>query len=248
MEPKIELLSHMGDDLMVVNDARVSLAKDSRWLYDVNQNPYLAEDDEKLINYLAKNGHWTPFGQPQLRFRLKMPLFVKIQWYTHVIGFVRNSESRRYIKTSPEFYRPDYFRPGSEKIKQGSIDQPHENNDYWLESLDAFYEFVGEYYDDMINSGVSAEQARIVLPEGVMVEFIETGSLFAYARLYGLRHPPDAQKEIRMYADKIGELIAPLFPLSWKALTTNWAELKYSPKCAVCGGEAHGPFYCAEHK
>ena len=208
----VKLLDHMGDDLAVVNAARVSMYKESLTL---------CADDEKLIRYLAKHNHWTPFAQVQFKFRISMPIFVARQYFRHQVGLLRNETSRRYVDNPPEFWNPNgAWRGRAEHVKQGSggllleavCDEVSEI--YWY-AMDA----CSEAYKDMLDKGVCPEQARAVLPQAMITEFIETGSLAAYARIYGLRTDPHAQKEIQEYAHAIGEAIAPIVPVSWKALT-----------------------------
>lgn len=206
----IELLNHMGDDLTVVNAARVS--------YGVEETS-LTEKGIKLIHYLASHNHWTPFSHPQLQFRIKMPLFVAREWYRHTVGFTRNEVSRRYVNTEPEFYIPNEFRnkPEQGQSKQGSIGI-HRNNDIFKEYYRREYLLIAEQYNKMIEVGVAPEQARIILPQGTYTEFWETASLYAYSRLCRLRIQPDAQKETRLYAEAVSSLIEPLFPVSWGEL------------------------------
>ena len=191
----ITLLDTFGDDLTVVNAARVSFAKEST---------EMGPRDEKLIAYLAEHNHVTPFFHPQVRFRIQMPIFIAREWYRHQIGFARNEVSRRYVDTPPEFWEPTILREKDTDKKQGSKDN--------LASL--------TLYNTLLLKGVCPEQARIILPQSMVTEFIETGSLAAYARLYKLRTDPHAQLEIREMAEGIGKLIENHFPVSWKALTS----------------------------
>lgn len=209
---QVELLHVMGDDLMVVNAARVSFAKEST---------EFKEQDTKLVNYLAKHNHISPFFHPQIQFRIKMPIFVAREWYRHQIGFSRNEVSRRYVSDRPECWTPELtdFREKDVKIKQGSKDTPIE---YSYEASALFNESVQkslDTYDTLLRMNVAPEIARTVLPQSMYTEFIETGSLAAYSRLYKLRTSPDAQREIQKYADEIGKLLEEKFPVSWKALT-----------------------------
>lgn len=206
----VELLNHMGDDLMVVNAARVSYAKESLQFND---------SDKKLISYLASHGHWTPFSQPQLQFRIKMPIFIAREWYRHTIGLTRNEVSRRYVDTEPEFFIPKELRGRAEKgqSKQGSSGVI-QNSDWLTEQIWYSYKNNKDFYLSLISQGVAPEQARIILPMGTYTEFIETGSLAAYARICKLRIQPDAQLETRKYAEGVYDLIEPLFPVSWKAI------------------------------
>ena len=209
----MELLEVFGNDLTVVNAARVSFAKESA---------EFSEQDGKLIKYLAKHNHVSPFFHPQLRFRFKMPIFVAREWYRHQIGFARNEVSRRYVDTTPECWipSPDQIRERDPKLKQGSKETQVDNADEIHQLIKTHTEVNVMVYEDLLSKGVAPEIARCILPQSMMTEFIETGSLAAYARLYKLRTDPTAQREIRRYAEMIGELIAPLFPISWKALTS----------------------------
>jgi thymidylate synthase (FAD) len=204
----------MGDDLMVVNAARVSFAKEST---------EFKEQDTKLVNYLAKHNHISPFFHPQIQFRIKMPIFVAREWYRHQIGFSRNEVSRRYVSDMPECWSPELndFREKDAKIKQGSKDTPIELADVAQNLYATSTRISLEAYDELLKLGVAPEIARTVLPQSMYTEFIETGSLAAYSRLYKLRTSPDAQREIQKYANEIGKLLEEKFPVSWKALTGN---------------------------
>lgn len=210
----VELLDTFGDDLTVVNAARVSFHKESTTL---------EPRDEKLIKYLADHNHVTPFFHPQARFRIKMPIFVAREWYRHQIGFARNEVSRRYVDERPECWIPavEDLRARDPKLKQGSRPDPIEDAHSWNERLTEFYKDVVALYETMIAEGVAPEVARAVLPQSMYTEFIETGSLAAYSRLCGLRLSADAQKEIRTYAGGLSTLLVPRFPVSWGALSKD---------------------------
>jgi thymidylate synthase (FAD) len=209
---QVELLHSMGDDLMVVNAARVSFAKESS---------EFKEQDTKLINYLAKHNHISPFFHPQIQFRIKMPIFVAREWYRHQIGFSRNEVSRRYVSDTPECWTPELgdFREKDAKVKQGSKESAVELADVANNIYATSTRISMEAYDELLKLGVAPEVARTVLPQSMYTEFIETGSLAAYARLFKLRTSPDAQREIQKYANEIGKLLEQKFPVSWKALT-----------------------------
>jgi thymidylate synthase (FAD) len=210
----VEMLDTFGDDLTVVNAARVSFHKEST---------VMETRDEKLIKYLAEHNHVTPFFHPQARFRIKMPIFVAREWYRHQIGFARNEVSRRYVDERPECWIPavEDLRARDPKLKQGSRPDPIEDASSWNERLTEFYKDVVELYETMITEGVAPEVARAVLPQSMYTEFIETGSLAAYSRLCGLRLSADAQKEIRTYAGGLSTLLVPRFPVSWSALSKD---------------------------
>jgi thymidylate synthase (FAD) len=208
----MELLEVFGNDLTVVNAARVSFAKESA---------EFSEQDGKLVKYLAKHNHVSPFFHPQIRLRIKMPIFVAREWYRHQIGFARNEVSRRYVDSPPECWvpSPDQIRERDPKLKQGSKETQVDNSETVHQLIKTHTEVNVMVYNDLLSKGVAPEIARCILPQSMYTEFIETGSLAAYARLYKLRTDPTAQREIQDYAKKLGELIEPLFPISWKALT-----------------------------
>ena len=205
----VELVDTFGDDLTVVNAARVSFHKESK---------EMTVQDEKLIKYLAKHNHITPFFHPQVRMRLKMPIFVAREWFRHQIGFSRNEVSRRYVDEAPECYMPSVVRARDAKLKQGSKAEGVENHEEALAAIEKANVDAMATYDDLLKRGVAPEVARTVLPQGMYTEFIETSSLSGYARLCNLRLDPGAQWEIRQYADAVVKLLEPRFPVSWKAL------------------------------
>lgn len=211
---KIEFLHKMGDDLMVVNAARVSFHKQS------NQ---MTAGDAKLIKYLADHDHVSPFFHPQIQFRIKMPIFVAREWYRHQIGFSRNEVSRRYVDSPPEYWTPapHEIRERDPKLKQGSKENPVEDATAVYGMMEDHCRNTVHLYKSLLDKGVAPEIARSVLPQSMYTEFIETGSLAAYARLYKLRTSPDAQREIQAYARGIGDILAKEFPFSWAALTSS---------------------------
>ncbi|MDY6821278.1 MAG: FAD-dependent thymidylate synthase [Deferribacterota bacterium] len=201
----VECLNSLGDDLTVVNSARVSFGKESKKLTD---------KDKRLIRYLYEHKHWTPFSHVIFQFRIKMPFFVARQWYRHQIGLTRNEISRRYVKEKPQFFMPDYFRINAKKIKQGSLDKVNDKNDHYIEKLNEFYKYSYNLYNEMLEVDIPAEQARIVLPLGAYTEFIETASLAAYMRVYSLRVSKDAQKETAFYIKAIFRFVEEICPIS----------------------------------
>ena len=205
----VELLEVFGSDLTVVNAARVSLGK------HVDE---FTEKDAKLCKYLADHEHISPFFHPQARFRLKMPIWMAREWYRHTIGFARNEVSRRYVDEPPTFHLPEFVRGRAANKKQGSLDSAHDDNELMMDVLRESCEKSFMYYNSLIHSGVPPEQARMVLPQNMMTEFIETGSLAAYARLCKLRMGPDAQKEIQDVAQMVSEALEHEFPNTWSVL------------------------------
>lgn len=216
---QVRCLNIMGDDLTVVNAARVSFAKASYW----HDRGELKEQDAKLIKYLAAHKHWTPFSQPHIQFRIKMPIFVARQWYKHSVGFTRNEVSRRYVDDPPEFFVPSVWRARPEGgIKQGSSDDEVDLEvTITFGSMKAYCVQAARAYNELLKAGVCPEMARMVLPQSMYTEFVEVGSLAAYARLYSLRSSKEAQKEVRLYAEAVGSVMQELFPVSWEALTNG---------------------------
>ena len=198
----------MGNDLTVVNAARVSFSKESL---------VLDERDSKLIKYLAKNGHISPFFHPQIRMRLKMPIFVAREWFRHTIGFARNEVSRRYVDDTPDIYVPLELRQRDENLKQGSKSEFVQDETAVLTMKGCLLNSI-DCYNSLLEKSVAPEMARMVLPQTMYTEFIETASLYAYARLCKLRLDPHAQKEIQLYAEAIDIQMREHFPVSWTAL------------------------------
>ena len=204
----VEYVNHMGSDLTVVNAARVSFGKETE---------EFSEKDEKLINYLAKHQHWTPFSHPQITLRIKAPIFVRTQLFKHKVGFTENEISRRYVTFKPEFYVPKWRYAPTGNAKQGSGDfiesTEHLEILYTLTALDAV-----NAYNKLLEQGVAPEQARAILPQGTYTEWWWTGSLSAFARVYKQRIDSHAQWEVQQYAEAFGQIIEPLFPACWKCL------------------------------
>jgi len=204
-------IDHMGSDLSVVNAARVSFGKKSTFEGRVGGPNVLAERDVKLIHYLAKHKHISPFGHAFASFHVKAPIFVARQLVKH--KFLRwNEISRRYVDEEPQFYVPDVWRGRSADKKQGSegvVDVGDWGDTNWA-CLKA--------YNDLLGHGVAPEQARMVLPQSTMTEWYWSGSLDAFASMCKLRCASDTQYESRIVADQISEIMQGLFPVSWKAL------------------------------
>jgi thymidylate synthase (FAD) len=209
---KVTYIDHMGSDLSVVNAARVSFGKKADWEYHDSQTMRLADRDTKLIKYLAKHKHISPFGHAFASFHVKAPIFVARQLVKH--KFLRwNEISRRYVDDEPEFYTPDVWRGRSADKKQGSegvsdttINPSFINN----QALTV--------YKDLLKDGVAPEMARMVLPQSTMTEFYWSGSLDAFASMCQLRCKEDTQYESRVVADRISEMMSELYPVSWAAL------------------------------
>ena len=221
---KAEYISHMGDDLTVVNSARVSFDKESDWgtitnFGEADETRVLSQLDAKLINYLANHKHITPFTHPQITLRETVPIFVARQRFKHVVGFTYNEVSRRYVDIPPEFYVPDNWRSRPEgSVKQGSSGRNRHSETY-NQRYQAFLTNAENLYTAMIDDGIAPEQARMVLPQSMLTSYYVTGSLAAFARAYNLRSESHAQKEIQDLAEQWSKIISPLYPISWYALT-----------------------------
>jgi thymidylate synthase (FAD) len=213
-----KLIDYMGTDVSVVDAARVSFRKKS-------ESKVILDGDKKLVKYLAKHNHFTPFTHAAITIHEKVPIFVARQRFKHVVGFSYNEVSRRYVADEPEFHYPREWRKAPVgNAKQGSSAELITN--FWdnprSEPISVAYESVmisaKSCYTDMIASGVCPEQARMVLPQSMYTEYYVTGSLFAWARAYKLRVDVHAQKEIQELADEWNSIIRTLFPVSWGAL------------------------------
>lgn len=220
----VTLLDYQGSDLSTVNAARVSFNKESDWENagpDIRYNkvkPILAEKDIKLINYLAKHNHWSPFAHNSLTFRIKAPIFVARQLVKHQVGGVWNEVSRRYVDEEPEFYIPLVLHSRPEKsIKQGSGEiYPH--SAYFIHQMQVHFQNSIELYNEMLGDGVAPEEARMVLPQQMMTEWWWTGSLMFFARVCKQRLDSHAQNATREVAQLIADAIPNEFTHSWKAL------------------------------
>jgi thymidylate synthase (FAD) len=213
----------MGSDLTVVNSARVSFNKVSEYEgYEKDgRTQIMAEGDTKLIKYLAKHQHWTPFAHPQISMRVKVPVFLARQYFKHIVGSVKNEVSRRYISTEPEFYMPEWRKKPDGSIKQGS-GEPLEGTEYlmargmWRTAVNT----AQHEYQHLLTIGVAPEQARAVLPQSMYTEFVDTGSLVYWTRMYRQRTESNAQSEWSGLMEELDSIMSGLFPVAWKELTT----------------------------
>lgn len=203
---KATLLNWMGDDNTVVDAARVSFKK--------GYKEFSEEQNHKLIKYLAKHGHYSPFGHCFASFHVKAPVFVRAQLVKH--EYLRMNEvSRRYVDDTPEFYEPEVWRGRAKDKKQGSSGEVFTNG---LNGYEDFLEECSNFYEDLINAEVAPEMARMVLPQSMYTEWIWSGSLDAFANMCKLRCKPDTQEETRLIANQISEQMLEKFPVAWSAL------------------------------
>lgn len=211
---QVTLINSMGNDQTVVDAARVSFAKTA--------DNYTEAQNEKLIQYLARHNHWTPFGHAQATFHIEAPIFVARQLVKHQVGLVWNEVSRRYVDDSPRFFSPSSWRPRSEDKKQGSDkhDIIADMRQAWKVYESAIHN-ISKTYGILLEMGVAPEQARMVLPQSMMTEWYWTGSLAAWSRVCRLRVSDDAQAETERIALDISREMRQLFPVSWTALEEN---------------------------
>lgn len=235
----VELIDHSGSDLSVVNAARVSFHKESDWEvksgHRASDKGILKQADAKLIKYLADHNHKSPFNHCFLSFRVKAPIFVARQLVKHEY-LPWNEVSRRYVDDEPEFYFPDYWRKKADNVKQGSSDERFEgyfdlSGESLVDGEDGLYEAdtvediteaacykAYHTYSALIDANVCAEQARMILPQNMMTEWIWSGTLFAFAKMCNLRLDSHTQKETQEIAQMVDKIASELYPVSWKAL------------------------------
>ena len=207
---KVEHIDHMGNDDSVVNAARVSFAKQA--------DQYTTDQNARLIKYLARHNHWTPFAHAFVTLRFKAPIAIHAQCVKHQIGFAMNTVSRRYVSDKPELFIPEFRLAPEGSVKQGS-GEVHPDNAHWQVNYEDLMNKAVDLYLMMIDGDVAPEQARFVLPQGVMTEWVWSGSLQAWARFYTQRIDPHAQKEIQFLAQEVDKIVGALYPVAWDALT-----------------------------
>ena len=211
---EVTYIDHMGDDLSVVNAARVSFGKKSDYMPRVHMGEpkVLQHKDDKLIKYLAKHNHKSPFNHTFTTFHVKAPVFVARQLVKHEY-MPWNEISRRYVDVEPELYEAPIWRGRSEDKKQGSYGEVESNANVLYYNKNALM-----MYKQLLDEGVAPEQARMVLPQSMMTEWYWSGTLYAFAKMCGLRLKEDTQAETRIVAEKIEDVMMELYPVSWEAL------------------------------
>ena len=230
----VDLIDQLGNDLTVVNAARVSFDNQSDWEYvreytteeqTTSLKHTLKEKDKGLIRFLAREKHITPFRHVQLQFRCKAPIFIARQLGKSQVGFSWNEVSRRYVSTEPVFYEPDCWRKRPEDgIKQGSTDEcVHTIDEKGKATAD--FQYVSSVinhslytYNKMIKAKVAPEMARMVLPQSMVTEWIWTGSLYGFYAVYRQRIDSHSQKEAQYFAKVLDKAIPENLKFSWKTL------------------------------
>lgn len=199
--------------------ARGMASGDWERLLDRIDEPLTPVGKQQLATYLRSIPcHWVPFGHPQITLRMQAPIPIRVQCFKHKVGFVESEESRRYISSRPEVYVPEHIRAAAASVKQGSAGE-HPKNAYWLSRYWTETNRMVDLYEEAIADGVCPEQARFMLPQGCEVNWVWTGSLYAYANFYNQRSDSHAQKEVQELAEQVNQIITPLFPVAWSALT-----------------------------
>jgi len=211
---EVTYIDHMGSDLSVVNAARVSFGKKSEWMPRIHYGEQLVlkPKDAKLIKYLAKHKHKSPFNHTFVTFHVKAPIFVARQLQKHEY-MPWNEISRRYVDDDPEFYFPLTWRGRSTDKKQGSEGEVKSNFNINYHTMTAL-----KGYQQMLDEGVAPEQARMILPQSMMTEWYWSGTLFAFAKMCSLRLKSDTQEETQLVAQKVALTMAKIYPVSWDAL------------------------------
>lgn len=204
----VEYMDHMGSDCTVVNAARVSFNKEIK---------AMSLSDVKLLQYLAKHRHWSPFAHTSIQFRCKAPIFLARQLVKHQVGGVWNEVSRRYVDSAPEFYIPKVVHNYPQNAKQGCGEE-HFFSEYFVGEILAVTKDADAEYNRLIAEGIAPEEARMVLPLNTMTEWIWTGSLMFWYRVWSLRHDPHAQSAAREFADLLYKAIPDDFQVSMQSL------------------------------
>ena len=217
----VEVIDSLGSDLTVVNSARVSFGK---------RKEKFTDGDRKLVRYLAKYKHFSPFRHIQVQFHIKAPEFVMRQWYKHVVGIETTSNSStkdhawneisgRYVPVEA-FYTPEIFRQQSEDNKQateGAVKDQETAKHHW----DVAMFHAKEQYDKLLKMGVGKEQARGILPLNQYTEVYWTASFQAIMNFIELRYEKTSQWEIQEYAKVLLDIVTELFPETTKAWMPN---------------------------
>lgn len=228
----VNLLDHMGSDLTVVNAARVSFDKASGFEWDHEELCVkLSDADKRLVKYLAKHDHWSPFAHTSVQFRVKAPIFVARQLVKHQVGGVWNEVSRRYVDSEPEFYIPEEWRSRPEgSVKQGS-GAPVRDQILVGDIVKKVTKEALETYNALLTHGVAPEMARMVLPQHTMTEWYWTGSMMFWARVCRQRLDSHAQEESRQVALLVSQHMRELFPVCWDVLMTPKQEPSTRKPC-----------------
>lgn len=205
------------------SDERQSILAEIRdGVKNVYSEEFDGQSDEyalELYNQIRHQAvHWTPFAHTAISIRMKAPIPIRTQCFKHKQGLVENEESRRYISDIPEIFMPEFRTKPEGSIKQGSGGL-HPDNAMWQELYSSSVGTALATYNRMLKAGIAPEQARMVLPQGAMVNWLWTGNLMAFANFYNKRSDPHAQGEIQDLAELVKQVVEPLFPVSWAALT-----------------------------
>lgn len=204
-------------------DERESIIKEIRdGVKNVYSEEFDGQSDEyalELYNQIRHQAtHWTPFAHTAISINMKAPIPIRTQCFKHKQGLVENEESRRYITSTPEIFIPEFREKPEGSIKQGS-GGAHPAAFYWQRQYITQTNNAVRLYEQMLADNIAPEQARMVLPQGAMVNWLWTGNLMAFANFYNKRSDPHAQGENRELAELVKAVVEPLYPVSWAALT-----------------------------
>lgn len=178
------------------------------------------EEIEEVLRYVKNMPtHWTPFGHTSITLHIEAPIFIARQLGKHQVGMVWNEVSRRYVKDEPKFYNPKVWRKTADNVKQGSSDEPADLSIMSQHTINGYWKYLAHEYARLLKDGVCPEQARMILPQSMYTEWYWTGNLYSFANVFIQRSDSHAQREVQEVARQIGEIIEPLFPVSWAALT-----------------------------
>jgi thymidylate synthase (FAD) len=227
-ESTVDYVDKLGNDLTVVNAARVSFDKASDYEYrrlsGGTTMKQLNEADQKLLKYLAEHDHWSPFAHAQIQLRVTAPIFVARQLVKHQIGLVWNEVSRRYVADEPTYFLPTVWRGkpvnGAKQGSHGEVLLP----DWLIDQINHLMEGSVTVYNNLMYHGVAPEQARMFLLQNMMTSWYWTGSLYACARICTLRLDAHAQGETQDVAKQIDRICQVQFPNAWAELAKTWRQ------------------------
>lgn len=221
----VALQGHLASDLDVVNAARVSFAKTSDWESDVDGQQQLGSTDEKVLRFLLKNRHGTPFEHTFFKFHIRAPIFVFREWHRHRIGVSINEESARYTPLAGDFYVPErdaireqHGRPGAYTFERIEDDAKADAVERVIESQ---YQEAYAAYEWMMGEGIAKEIARAVLPVGIYSQMIWSANARSLMNFLSLRNHPSALREIRVYAEAMERVFSEVMPITHNAFVAG---------------------------
>ena len=217
MTIEAKLVDVMGNDTSVVNAARVS--------FGVTREGELNEKDVRLIKFLARELHVTPFRHATVTLRCKAPIAIARQLGKHQVCFSWNEMSRRYKDGGVECFIPQTIFARPDNLHQGSGEHLiGANGEAAKAAFERAYSIAIQTYEGLLAEGVAPEQARFVLPQGMVTEWVWTGSLYGWFEVYRQRSSTHAQYEVRLFAQQLDEIMSGVYPVAWSALKATIKE------------------------